>query len=197
MEERMIYKAECGIIHKTKCGAYIQRTLKDDSVSYPSENVRHHFTRNGVSLQKLLELLYENNIDYKNLRAIHNKHSRIIFKNEIIKPIFRMVTGMSGGCIYIKCKDSQYCDVFLMTGSEFDQIEEEDLFLAKTATIAKRDKINNKIKRFCKRLKIEVYIKEDCTKEVRQTVKNTKNVIKLKTMKSLMNRINNLSYLCN
>ena len=190
MEERMIYKAECGIIHKTKCGAYIQRTLKDDSVHYPSENVRHHFTRNGVSLQKLLELLYENNIDYKNLRAIHNKHSRIIFKNEIIKPIFRMVT-LSGGCIYINCKDSQYCDVFLMTGAEFDQIMEEDLFLAKTAAIAKRDKINNKIKRFCKRLKIEVYIKEDCTKEVRQTIKNTKNVIKLKTMKSLMNRINN------
>ena len=191
MEEKMIYKAECGIIHKTKCGAYIQRTLKDDSVPYPSEEVRYHFTRNGVSLQKLLELLYENKIDYKSLYAIPNKCSRIIFKNEIIKPIFKMVTGISGGCIYIKCKNSQYCDVFLMTGSEFAQIEEEDLFFAQNAVIARIDKIDKFTNRFCKRLKIEVYIKEDCTKEVRQTIKNTKNVIKLKTMKSLMNRINN------
>ena len=179
------------IIHKAKLEFYTARRGKDDSVPYPSYDVIYHFVRNGVSIQKLLELLYENNIDYKNLRAIHNKHSRIIFKNEIIKPIFRIVTGLSGGCIYIKCKDSQYCDVFLMTGAEFDQIMEEDLFLAKTATIAKRDKINNKIKRFCKRLKIEVYIKENCTKEVIQTVKNIKNVIKLKRIKKLMERINN------
>lgn len=178
------------IIHKTASGLYTGRTLEDDSVPYPSNSVIHHFVRNGVSLQKLLELLYENKIDYKNLYAIHDKCSRIIVKNEIIKPIFRMTTGISGGCIYIKCKDSKYCDVFLMTGSEFGQIMEEELFLAKTATIAKRDKINNKIKRFCKRLKVEVYIKENCTKEVRQTIKNTKNVIKLKTIKNLMNRIN-------
>lgn len=195
MEERIVYKAECGIIHKAvhkiDGGMYTKRTFKDGSVHYPSEKVRHHFTRNGVSLQKLLELLYENKIDYKSLYAIPNKCSRIIFKNEIIKPIFKMVTGISGGCIYIKCKNSQYCDVFLMTGSEFAQIEEEDLFFTQKAVIARRDKIDNDIMRFCKRFKTKVYIKEDCTKEVRQTVKNTKNVIKLKAMKKLMYRINN------
>ena len=179
------------IIHKTKSGFYTGSTLKEDSVPYPSDDVIRHFVGNGVSIQKLLKLLYENEIDYKSLYEIPNKYSRIIFKNEIIKPIFKMVTGISGGCIYIKCKDSQYCDVFLMTGSEFAQIEEEDLFLTQKAVIARRDKIDKDIMRFCKRLKTKVYIKEDCTKEVRQTIKNTKNVIKLKTMKSLMNRINN------
>ena len=189
MEERMIYKAECGIIHKTKRGAYIQRTLKDDSVPYPSENVRHHFTRNGVSLQKLLELLYENKIDYRNLYAVHNKDARMIFKNEIIKPIFIVTTD--GSCIYIKCKDTKYCDVLIMNISEFNKIADEKLYLKNMAVIAKIDKIDNDIIRFCKRLKTKVYIKDDCTKEVRQTVKNTKNVIKLKTIKSLMNMINN------
>lgn len=167
---------------------YAGRTLKDGSVPYPSNSVKYHFIRNGVSLQKLLELLYENNIDHRKLLALHNKGNRMIVRNEIIKPIFRT---SDGNYIYIKCKDSKYCDVFLMTGSEFSQIMEEDLFLAKTAVIVKRDKIDNNAMRFCKRLKVEVYIKEDCTKEVRQTVENTKNVIKLKTIKNLMNRINN------
>lgn len=175
------------IIHKAELGFYTARRVKDDSVPYPSADVIHHFVRNGVSIQKLLKLLYENKIDYKSLYAIPNKCRRIIFKNEIIKPIF----SISGGYIYIKCKNSQYCDVFLMTGTEFGQIMEEDLFFTQKAVIARRDKIDNDIMRFCKRLKTKVYIKEDCTKEVRQTVKNTKNVIKLKTMKSLMNRINN------
>lgn len=175
------------IIHKADLGFYTARRVKDDSVPYPSADVIHHFVRNGVSIQKLLKLLYENKIDYKSLYAIPNKCRRIIFKNEIIKPIF----SISGGYIYIKCKNSQYCDVFLMTGCEFGQIMEEDLFFDEKAVIAKRDKIDNDIMRFCKRFKTKVYIKEDCTKEVRQTIKNTKNVIKLKTMKSLMNRINN------
>lgn len=179
------------IIHKAELGFYTARRVKDDSVLYPSADVIRHFVRNGVSIQKLLKLLYENEIDYKSLYAIPNKYSRIIFNNEIIKPIFKMATGISGGCIYIKCKDSQYCDVFLMTGCEFGQIMEEDLFFNERAVIAKIDKIDNDIMRFCKRFKTKVYIKEDCTKEVRQTIKNTKNVIKLKTMKSLMNRINN------
>ena len=192
MEERIVYKAECGIIHKTKCGAYINRTLKDDSVPYPSEEVRYHFTRNGVSLQKLLELLYENKIDYRQLHAIHDKGARMIFNNEIIKPIF-MVAGSHGSCIYIKCKNTKYCDVFMMSLSEFNKIfnKIENLYLIDTAVIAKRDKIDNDIMRFCKRLKIKVYIKEDCTKEVRQTIKNTKNVKKLKKIKELMKKIHN------
>lgn len=180
------------VIHKTALGFYTGRRTKDDSVPYPSDDVIHHFVRNGVSIQKLLKLLYENKIDYKSLDAIPNKCSRIIFKNEIIKPIFKCIYGISGGCIYIKCKDYRYCDVFLMTRSEFAQIEKEDLFLTQKAVIAKSDKIDKFTNRFCKRLKVEVYRKEDCTKEVRQTVKNTKNVIKLKTMKSLMHRINNV-----
>ena len=144
MSNIVIHKAELGF-YTAEFGFYTARRGKDDSVPYPSYNVIHHFTRNGVSIQNLLELLYENKIDYKSLYAIPNKCSRIIFKNEIIKPIFKIVTGISGGCIYIKCKDSQYCDVFLMTGSEFSQIEEEDLFFAETAVIAKKDKIYNDI----------------------------------------------------
>lgn len=185
MEKSIVYKAECGIIHKTKCGAYINRTLKDDSVPYPSEDVRYHFKRNGVSLQKLLELLYENKIDYRRLRAIHNKGARMIFNNEIIKPIFTV----NGSCIYIKCKNTKYCDVFMTSLSELNKIE--NLCLIDTAVIAKRDKIDNDIMRFCKRLKIKVYIKEDCTKEVIQTIKNTKNVKKLKKIKELMKKIHN------
>jgi len=176
------------IIHKTESGLYTGYILEDNSVPYPSNDVIHHFVRNGVSIQKLLELLYENNIDHRKLLTLHNKNSRMIVENEIIKPIFRT---SDGNYIYIKCKDSKYCDVFLMTGAEFAQIEEEDLFLAKTAVIAKRDKINTKIRRFCKRLKIEVYIKENCTKEVRQTIKNTKNVIKVKKIKELIDMVNN------
>ena len=43
MEERIVYKAECGIIHKAihkiDGGTYTKRTFKDGSVPYPSENV--------------------------------------------------------------------------------------------------------------------------------------------------------------
>ena len=184
MEERTVYKAENGIIHKTE----IRRVLKDDSVPYPSEDVRHHFTRNGVSLQKLLELLYENKIDYRNLRAINNKDTRMIFENEIIKLIFKT---SDGDYIYIKCKDTRYCDVWLMPNSEFNKIVEEKLFLCNIAIIARTDKLNNKIRRFCRRIKIEVYRKENCTEEVIQTIKNIKNVIKLKRVKELMKRIHN------
>ena len=185
MEKSIVYKVECGIIHKTGWGAYLRYMPKDGSVPYPSENVRYHFTRNGVSLQKLLEFLYENKIDYRQLRAIHNKGARMIFNNEIIKPIFIV----NGSCIYIKCKSNEYCDVFMTSLSELNKIE--NLYLIDTAVIAKRDKIDNDIMRFCKRLKIKVYIKEDCTKEVRQTIKNTKDVKKLKKIKELMKKIHN------
>lgn len=190
MEERIVYKAENGIIHKTELGVYLRRIPKDDSVPYPSENVRYHFVRNGVSLQRLLKFLYENKIDYRQLRAIHNKGARMIFNNEIVKPIF-IGTALHGSCIYIKCKNTEYCDVFRMSLSEFNKIERESLYLINTAVIAKRDKIDNDIMRFCRRLKTKVYIKEDCTKEVRQTIKNTKNVIKLKRIKELMKRVHN------
>ena len=194
MEERIVYKAECGVIHKVihkiDGGIYTKRTFKDGSVPYPSEKVRYHFTRNGVSLQKLLELLYENKIDYSQLLAIHNKDARMIFKNEITKPIFIGVED--GRCIYIKCKETKYCDVYIMNIYEFNKIAEEKLYLTKMAVIAKKDKIiDHDVMRFCKRLKIEVYKKENCTKEVRQTIKNTKNIIKLKKIKKLMFRINN------
>ena len=188
MEERIIYKAECGIIHKTKCGTYIKRALEDESVPYPSERVRHHFTRNGVSLQNLLRFLYITKIDYRNLMAINNKDTRMIFENEIIKLIFKT---SDGDYIYIKCKDTRYCDVWLMPNSEFNKIVEENLFLCKTAIIARTDKLNNKIRRFCRRIKTEVYRKENCTEEVIQTIKNTKNVIKLKKIKELMKRVHN------
>ena len=184
MEKSIVYKAECGIIHKTELGAYLRRILKEDLVPYPSEDVRYHFTRNGVSLQKLLELLYENKIDYRRLRAIHDKGARMIFNNEIIKPLFIV----NGSCIYIKCKNTKYCDVFMTSLSELNK---ENLYLIDTAVIAKRDKIDNDIMRFCKRLKTKVYIKEDCTKEVIQTIKNTKNVKKLKKIKELMKKIHN------
>ena len=189
MEERIIYKAENGIIHKTELGTYIRRVPEDDSIPYPSEEVRYNFTRNGVSLQKLLELLYENKIDYRQLRAINRTDARMIFQNEIIKPIFIGIAD--GSCIYIKCKNTEYCDVFRMSLSEFNKIERESLYLINAAVIAKRDKIDNDIMRFCRRLKTKVYIKEDCTKEVRQTIKNTKNVIKLKKIKELMKRVHN------
>ena len=121
--------------------------------------------------------------------AINNKDARMIFKNEIIKPIFIGIAD--GSCIYIKCKDTKYCDVWIMNIYEFTKIADEKLYLKNMAVIAKIDKIDNDIIRFCKRLKTKVYIKEDCTKEVRQTIKNTKNIIKLKKIKKIMYRINN------
>lgn len=175
------------IIHEVH-GRYTYKEFKDESVLYPSNSVIHHFTRNGVSLQNLLRFLYITKIDYRKLHALHSKDTRMIYKNEIIKPIFRTADG---DYIYIKCKNTKYCDAFLMTNSEFNQIAEEDLFLSKTAVIAKISKIDYDVLRFCRRLKIEVYLKEDCTEEVIQTIKNTKNVKKLKRMKKLMYRINN------
>ena len=166
-----------------------ERIVDKAEIPYPSDKVRYHFTRNGVSLRKLLGLLYKNKIDYRNLYAVHNKDARMIFKNEIIKPIFIETAG--GNCIYIKCKDTRYCDVWLMPNSEFNKIVEEKLFLCNIAIIARTDKLNNKIRRFCRRIKIEVYRKENCTEEVIQTIKNIKNVIKLKRVKELMKRIHN------
>lgn len=183
MEEKIIYKTEC------EAYSWRKGKFKYKQVPYPSRSVIDHFFRNGISLRKLLELLYENKIDYRNLYAVHNKDTRMIFKNEIIKPIF--IGTADRTCIYIKCKDTRYCDVWIMNVSEFNKIAEEQLYLTKMAVIAKRDKIDNDIIRFCKRLKTKVYIKEDCTKEARQTVKNTKNIIKLKKIKELMKKIHN------
>ena len=54
-----------------------ERIVDKAEIPYPSDKVRYHFTRNGVSLRKLLGLLYKNKIDYRNLYAVHNKDARI------------------------------------------------------------------------------------------------------------------------
>ena len=135
------------------------------------------FNKNGISTNETLKLLYENSMP--KLKEV-KENCRIILKNKncairILKPL----------ATYTKDNDSYTSLICSVCGIDnyINVVSANDIkSLYKTICIAKRENTTNTLRRFCKRIKVPIFVKEDLSEEAKRSLRNTNNIIKYKKL---------------
>lgn len=151
--------------------------IKDGYSLYQIRNILKKFNKNGISIHETLKLLYENSMP--KLKEV-KENCRIILKNKdcsisILKPL----------ATYTKDNDSYTYLICSVCGIDnyINVVSANDIeSLYKTICIAKRENITNTLRRFCKRIKVPIFVKEDLSKEAKRSLRNTNNIIKYKKL---------------
>lgn len=151
--------------------------IKDGYSLYQIKSILKKFNKNGISINETLKLLYENSMP--KLKEV-KENCRIILKNKdcsisILKPL----------ATYTKDNDSYTSLICSVCGTNncINVVSANDIkSLYKTICIAKRENITTTLCRFCKRIKVPIFVKEDLSKEAKRSLRNTNNIIKYKKL---------------
>ena len=138
------------------------------------------FNRNGISNHEALKILYENSLP--KLKEV-KENSRAILKNidgsiSILKPIATYIKNDNDPLsnplvICAVCGIDNYVNIV-----PFNDIK----LLNRAVCIIKRNNITISLIRFCRRMKITIFAKEDLSSEGLETFKNEYNIIKYKKL---------------
>ncbi len=151
--------------------------IKDGYSLYQIEIILEKFNKNGISIHETLKFLYENSMP--KLKEV-KENCRVIFKNKdgsisILKPL----------ATYTKDNDSYTSLICSVCGINncINVVSAKDIkSLYKTICIAKRENITTSLRRFCKRIKVSIFVKEDLSEEAKRSLRNINNIIKYKKL---------------
>ena len=169
------------IEEKKNKGYKITLSLMKDGYSLSQiKTYLYAFNRNGISNNEVLKFLYENSLpELKEIKT----NSRAILKNidgsiSILKPIATYIKNDNDPLsnplvICAVCGIDNYVNIV-----PFNDIK----LLNRTVCIIKRNNITTSLIRFCRRMKITIFAKEDLSSEGLETFKNEYNIIKYKKL---------------
>lgn len=151
--------------------------IKDGYSLYKIRTILEKFNKNGISTNETLKFLYENSMP--KLEEV-KENCRVILKNKdcsisILKPL----------ATYTKDNDSYTSLICSVCGTNnyINVVSANDIkSLYKTICIAKIENITNTLRRFCKRIKVPIFVKEDLSEEAKRSLRNTNNIIKYKKL---------------
>ena len=171
-----------GYVIEEKNGEYkvLLSLMKDGYSLRQIKTYLYTFNRNGISNHEALKILYENSLP--KLKEV-KENSRAILKNidgsiSILKPI----------ATYTKDSNSLFPDTFIICSScrknnAVNVLSSNDIkSLYKSACIMKRNDITISLIRFCRRIRVSIFAKEDLSSEGIETIKNEYNIIKYKKL---------------
>ena len=151
--------------------------IKDGYSLYQIRIILEKFNKNGISINETLKFLYENSMP--KLKEV-KENCRIILKNKdrsisILKPL----------ATYTKDNDSYTSLICSVCGIDncINIVSANDIkSLYKTICIAKRENVTDTLRRFCKRIKVPIFVKENLSEEAERSLRNTNNIIKYKKL---------------
>lgn len=151
--------------------------VKDGYSLYQINKILEIFNKNGISVYNTLKLLYENSMP--KLKEV-KENCRVISKNKddsisILKPIatYEKDNDSYTSLICSVCGINDY--VTIVSSNDIKS-------LYKTICITRQENMTLSLNRFCKRIKVPIFVKEDLSEEARRTLKNINNVIKYKKL---------------